>query len=59
MVNAKMLTKWYGRSSEKLFRKQDSKASWNLGGNIYITASKEYPLLDLRHYWKPDPNVEF
>lgn len=43
----------------KNYSEQDSEASWNLGGNIYITASKEYPLLDLCHYWKPDPNGEF
>lgn len=41
------------------YSEQDSEASWNLGGNSYITVSKEYPLLDLRHYWKPDPNGEF
>lgn len=41
------------------YSEQDSEASWNIGGNIHITVSKEYPLLDLRHYWKPDPNGEF
>lgn len=30
--------------------------TWYLGSNLYPTASKEYPLLDLRHYWKPNPN---
>lgn len=43
----------------KNYSEQDSEASWSLGGNIYITDSKEYPLLDLRHYWKPDHNGEF
>lgn len=33
--------------------------AWYLGRDIYITASKEFPLLDLRHYWKPDPNGDF
>lgn len=41
------------------YSEQDSEASWNLGGNIYITASKEYPLLDFRHYCKPYANGEF
>lgn len=43
----------------KNYSEQDSEASWYLGGNIYITASKEYPLLDLRQNWKPDHNGEF
>lgn len=30
--------------------------TWYLGSNLYATAFKEYPLLDLRHYWKPNPN---
>lgn len=30
--------------------------TWYLGSNLYAIASKEYPLLDLRHYWKPNPN---
>lgn len=30
--------------------------TWFLGSNIFVKASKDYPLLDLRHYWKPDPN---
>lgn len=30
--------------------------TWYLGSNLYATASKKYPLLDLRHYWKPNPN---
>lgn len=43
----------------KNYSEQDSESSWYLGGNINITASKEYPLPDIRHYWKPDPNGEF
>lgn len=38
---------------------RDSEQTWYLGSYIYITASKEFPLLDLRHYWKPNPNGEF
>jgi hypothetical protein len=30
-----------------------------LGNNIYASASLEYPLIDLRHYWQPDPNGDF
>lgn len=41
------------------FSEQDSEASWYLGGNIYITASKEYLRLELRHYWNSEPNREF
>lgn len=33
--------------------------TWFLGSNIFVKASKDYPLLDLRHYWKPDPNEDF
>lgn len=29
---------------------------WYLGSDIYVTASKKYPLLDFRRYWKPNPN---
>lgn len=38
---------------------RDSEQTWYPGSYIYITASKEFPLLDLRHYWKPNPNGEF
>ncbi|XP_062602800.1 uncharacterized protein LOC134264526 [Saccostrea cucullata] len=38
---------------------RDCEEKWHLGSNIYITASKEFPLLDFRHFWKPDPNGDF
>lgn len=33
--------------------------TWYLGSYLYATASKEYPLLDLRHYWKPNWRVNW
>lgn len=33
--------------------------TWFLGGNIFMKASKDYPLVDCRHYWKPDPHGDF
>ncbi|XP_048771086.1 uncharacterized protein LOC125677156 [Ostrea edulis] len=43
----------------KKYFERDFEEMWYLGSNIYITASKEFPLEDLRHYWKPDPNGYF
>lgn len=41
------------------YREHKVDHTWLVGSNIHATASKEYPLLDLRHYWKPDPNGDF
>lgn len=41
------------------YRERKVDHTWLVGSNIHATASKEYPLLDLRHYWKPDPNGDF
>ena len=30
-----------------------------LAGNIFVKASKDYPLTDCRHYWKLDPHGDF
>jgi hypothetical protein len=38
------------------YRELKAEHIWFVGNNIRATASKEYPLIDLRHYWQPDPN---
>lgn len=43
----------------KSYSERDFEETWYLGHDIYITASKEFPLVDIRHYWKPDPNGDF
>lgn len=40
----------------KNFFEREIEETWYLGSDIYVTASKEYPLLDFRRYWKPNPN---
>jgi hypothetical protein len=40
----------------KNYSEREIEETWYLGSDIYVTASKEYPLLDFRRYWKPDPN---
>lgn len=41
------------------YRERKVDHTWLVGSNIHATASKEYPLLDLRHYWKPNPKGDF
>lgn len=43
----------------KSYAERQIEETWFLGINIFVKASKDYPLLDLRHYWKPDPNGDF
>jgi hypothetical protein len=42
----------------KNYSEREIEETWYLGSNIFVVASKEYPLLDFRHYRKPDPNEE-
>lgn len=42
--------------AERNYSTRQIDETWYLGSNLYATASKEYPLLNLRHYWKPNPN---
>lgn len=43
----------------KSYSERDFEETWYLGHAIYITASKEFPLVDIRQYWKADPNGDF
>lgn len=43
----------------KSYAERQIEETWFWGSNIFVKASKDYPLLDLRHYWKPDPNGDF
>lgn len=43
----------------KSYAERQIEETWYLGSNIFVKASKDFPLLDLRHYWKPDPNGDF
>jgi hypothetical protein len=40
----------------KNYSEREIEETWYLGSDIYVSASKEYPLLDFRRNWKPDPN---